>query len=223
MITQREKVNSRGETLEKFLERYNPEKYKKPAVTVDTLIFTEKKVHEEKNQLQILLVKRKDHPCIGKWAIPGGFVNMDEDIEAAALRELKEETNVDDVYLEQLYTFGDVGRDPRDRIISVSYVALVDYDKLKPKAGDDAAEVAWFRVEKNFLYSSQEEGAYRLIFYNEERKIKIEYLVLEKSVKKGSGRSGEVYIKPSMENTDLLAFDHEKMINLAINKLNNLR
>jgi len=102
MTTQIQEVNSRGETLEKFLERYNPEKYKKPAVTVDTLIFTEKKVHEEKNQLQILLVKRKDHPCIGKWAIPGGFVNMDEDIEAAALRELKEETNGDDVYLEQL-------------------------------------------------------------------------------------------------------------------------
>ncbi len=83
--------------------------------------------------------------------------------------------------------------------------------------------MAWFRVEKNLLYSSQEEGTYRLIFYNEERKIKIEYLVLEKSVKKGSGRSREVYIKPSMENTDLLAFDHEKMINLAINKLNILR
>lgn len=223
MTTQIQKVNSRGETLEKFLERYNPEKYKKPAVTVDTLIFTEKKMHEEKNQLQILLVKRKDHPCIGKWAIPGGFVNMDEDIEAAALRELKEETNVDDVYLEQLYTFGDVGRDSRDRIISVSYMALVDYDKLKPKAGDDAAEVAWFRVEKNILSSSQEESNYRLIFYNEERKIKIEYFVLDKSVKKGSGRSSGAYIKPSMENTDLLAFDHEKMINLAINKLNNLR
>ncbi|WP_346894464.1 NUDIX hydrolase [Clostridium sp. UBA7503] len=207
--------------MERFLERYDSEKYKKPAVTVDTLIFTEKKLDEERSQLQILLVKRKDHPCIDKWAIPGGFVNMDEDIDAAALRELKEETNVDDVYLEQLYTFGDVGRDPRDRIISVSYVALVDYDKLKPKAGDDAAEVAWFRVEKNILSSSQEESNYRLIFYNEE--IKIEYLVLEKSVKKGSGRSMGAYIKPSMENTDLLAFDHEKMINLAINKLNNLR
>ncbi len=221
MTTQIQKVNSRGETLERFLERYDSEKYKKPAVTVDTLIFTEKKLDEERSQLQILLVKRKDHPCIDKWAIPGGFVNMDEDIDAAALRELKEETNVDDVYLEQLYTFGDVGRDPRDRIISVSYVALVDYDKLKPKAGDDAAEVAWFRVEKNILSSSQEESNYRLIFYNEE--IKIEYLVLEKSVKKGSGRSMGAYIKPSMENTDLLAFDHEKMINLAINKLNNLR
>jgi len=100
---------------------------------------------------------------------------------------------------------------------------LVDYDKLKPKAGDDAAEVAWFRVEKNILSSNQEESNYRLIFYNEERKIKIEYLVLEKSVKKGSGRSRGAYIKPSMENTDLLAFDHEKMINLAINRLNNLR
>ncbi len=222
MKIHREKVNSRGENLEEFLEIYNPDKYRKPAVTVDTLIFTMKSVNTENKELQILLIKRKEHPCIGQWAIPGGFVDMYEDTEAAALRELKEETDVDDVYVEQLYTFGDVGRDPRDRIISVSYMALVEYDKLKPKAGDDAAEVTWFTVEKNTVISSQDESTYSLIFHNKERKIKIEYIVVEKRIKKGIGKSMEADIKPAKENVDLLAFDHEKMINLAINKLNTL-
>jgi 8-oxo-dGTP diphosphatase len=222
MKIHREKVNSRGENLEEFLEIYNPDKYRKPAVTVDTLIFTMKSVNTENKELQILLIKRKEHPCIGQWAIPGGFVNMDEDIEAAALRELKEETDVDDVYIEQLYTFGDVGRDPRDRIISISYMALIEYDKLKPKAGDDAAEVALFTVEKYAIVFSNEESIYNLNFYNKERKIKMEYTVVEKRIKKGVGKSMEVGIKPAKENIDLLAFDHEKMINLAINRLNTL-
>ncbi len=222
MKNNNEKVNSRGENLEEFLERYNPDKYKKPAVTVDTLIFTVKEAMKENKELQILLIKRKDHPCIGKWAIPGGFVDMDENIETAAYRELKEETDVDDVYLEQLYTFGEAKRDPRDRVISVSYMALVEYDKLRPVAGDDAAEVAWFFVTKNLLASSEGQNTYNLVLRNEENQIQMEYLVVEKSVRSGILKSIEVDIKPSEKNTDLLAFDHEKMINLAMNKLTTL-
>ena len=81
------------------------------------------------------------------WAIPGGFVNMDENLETAAYRELKEETNVEDVYLEQLYTFGNVGRDPRMRVISTAYLALTSQEDIEPVAGDDAKEAKWFIVQ----------------------------------------------------------------------------
>jgi 8-oxo-dGTP diphosphatase len=80
------------------------------------------------------------------WAIPGGFVNIDESLETAAKRELQEETGVQDVYLEQLYTFGDPGRDPRTRVITVVYFALLDSERLQVKAADDAVDVGWFSV-----------------------------------------------------------------------------
>lgn len=122
-------------------ETYDPSKYKRPSVTVDIVLFT---ILQE--ELQVLLVKRKHWPFEGYWALPGGFIGMDESLDGAAYRELKEETNVDReaVYLEQLYTFGAPDRDPRTRVITVAYFALVGADKIDPKAADDAADVGWF-------------------------------------------------------------------------------
>jgi 8-oxo-dGTP diphosphatase len=99
-------------------------------------------------QLKVLLVRRKSWPHEGMWAIPGGFVKMDESLEEAAYRELAEETGVtsSDVYLEQLYTFGEPDRDPRTRVITVAYVALVGADKLNPRAASDAEAVGWFSI-----------------------------------------------------------------------------
>ena len=96
----------------------------------------------------MLLVKRRSWPYEGMWAIPGGFVQMAESLEEATYRELAEETGVTgaDVYLEQLYTFGDPGRDPRTRVITVAYFALVSADKLQPQAASDAEELAWFSI-----------------------------------------------------------------------------
>jgi 8-oxo-dGTP diphosphatase len=91
-------------------------------------------------------VKRLVEPFIGQFAIPGGFVHEDEDLEEAALRELKEETGVADVYLEQLYSFGKPDRDPRGRVITVAYFALISADRTL-KAGTDAAEAAWFPMD----------------------------------------------------------------------------
>jgi 8-oxo-dGTP diphosphatase len=124
-------------------ETYDPTQYERPSVTVDVVIFS---ILDE--QLKVLLVKRKAWPHEGMWAIPGGFVQMDEDLEAAAYRELAEETGVfkDDVYLEQLYTFGALNRDPRTRVITVAYFALVGADKLSPRAASDAEEVDWFSI-----------------------------------------------------------------------------
>ena len=115
--------------------------FPRPAVTVDVVIVT----HEKKPR--VLLIRRKHDPFRGIWAIPGGFVEMEETLEAAARRELFEETGVRASKLEQLHTFGDPGRDPRGRTISVVYFAQVDPRKLKPRAADDAAEVGWHDLE----------------------------------------------------------------------------
>lgn len=122
-------------------QNYDPLAYNRPSVTVDVVIFA---LAEE--DLQVLLIKRKYAPFAGMWAIPGGFVRLGESLEAAAARELAEETAVTDVYMEQLYTFGQPDRDPRMRVITVAYIALVPYDAIHHRPGDDAAETAWFSV-----------------------------------------------------------------------------
>lgn len=108
-------------------------------VTVDLAIFT---VRED--ALQVLLVQRGAAPFKDRWALPGGFVREDEPLEQAALRELEEETGVRDVYLEQLYTFGEADRDPRGRVITVAYFALIASDRQTLAAGTDAAAARWW-------------------------------------------------------------------------------
>ena len=112
----------------------------RPSVTVDVVIFTLRD-----DDLQVLLVKRKHPPYAGRWAIPGGFIAPDEPLDAAARRELEEETGVRDVYLEQLYTFGEPRRDPRQRVITVAYFALVPAP-LATRAGGDAADARWWSM-----------------------------------------------------------------------------
>ncbi len=121
--------------------RYDVSKYERPSVTVDVVMMSLRQ-----RDLQVLLVKRRSWPYEGMWAVPGGFVNMDESLENAAKRELQEETGLQDVYLEQLYTFGDPGRDPRTRVITVVYFALLDSERLQVRAASDAADVGWFSV-----------------------------------------------------------------------------
>jgi 8-oxo-dGTP diphosphatase len=116
--------------------------YPRPAVTVDVIIITRER------KPRVLLIRRKREPFAGMWAIPGGFVAIDEGLEKAARRELREETGIKAGTLEQLGTFGDPGRDPRGRTISVVYLGIVDDAKLRPRADDDAAQVDWHSLEK---------------------------------------------------------------------------
>ncbi len=117
--------------------------YPHPAVTADVAVFTVRN-----DELQVLLIKRALKPFQGEWALPGGFVEPGEDLQAAAERELQEESGVSGVYLEQLFTFGEPNRDPRERVITVAYYALIPSDTVELKAASDAEGVAWFSVDK---------------------------------------------------------------------------
>lgn len=119
-------------------------RYPHPAVTVDTVIFA-----FIQGELHVLLIQRGSDPFVGRWALPGGFVHIDEGLEDAAARELAEETGARGVYLEQLYTFGAPDRDPRERVITVVYFALISEDRvaqLHVRGGSDAADARWWNV-----------------------------------------------------------------------------
>lgn len=118
-------------------------RYPHPAVTTDIVVFT---IRDQR--LQLLLIRRGGNPFRGEWALPGGFLEIDEDLEHCAKRELEEETGISEVYLEQLYTFGRPDRDPRERIISVTYFALSPSDRMELKAASDADDIRWFPFEE---------------------------------------------------------------------------
>jgi ADP-ribose pyrophosphatase YjhB (NUDIX family) len=218
--------NKQGLTEEEFLEQYDADEFKKPSFTVDMLIFTVTDKEKEnyrrlpEKSLKILLVKRGDHPYIGKWALPGGFIAIDESMDESAVRVLRAETNIDDIYMEQLYTWGEVDRDPRIRVISSSYMALIDSNYLNIKAGSDEDDARWFNVMYNLL---------------EEKKIAVEkgYIyekIVEIKLWDGSEElSSRIKIteningKVSREIIETLgiAFDHGKFIEYGIDRLRN--
>lgn len=227
-----EERNPQGETLTEFLERYKKEKdkYEKPSVTVDMLLFTVTNEKKDKRQLpdmklKVLLVKRKDHPYIGHWALPGGFVNIDESLDEGAKRELKEETNIENIYMEQLYTWGDVDRDPRMRIISTSYMGLIDSSKVHIKAGDDARDCKWFTVtrevisEENFPFENglktMQKKVLRLV--SDDRQDEIVALLEVVSETRNAVTKSEMKIIDSAN----IAFDHAKIINYGLDRLAN--
>lgn len=114
-----------------------------PALTVDIVTFTLRE-----NRLQVLLVRRAENPYAGMWALPGGFVRLEESLESAAGRELEEETGVPQAYLEQLYTFGEPQRDPRGRVVTVAYFALIPSDApVRTEGGSDTSQARWFPLD----------------------------------------------------------------------------
>lgn len=132
--------NKSGLTESEFLKQYDPNRYKRPSVTADIAVFTKKDA-----SVRLLLIKRGNHPFLGQYALPGGFVELYEDIEKAALRELYEETNIKGVTLTQIGAYGDAHRDPRTHIVTILYAAVLK--KIEATAGDDAADARLFKLD----------------------------------------------------------------------------
>lgn len=222
-------TNMQGLTEKEFLSIYDAGEYERPSVTVDMLVFSVmneiKKSYRKlpEKVLKILMVKRGNHPFMGYWALPGGFVDMGESLDEAALRELKEETNIDDIYMEQLYTWGDVGRDPRTRVIGCSYMSLVDSSKLDIVAGDDAEDVAWFRVKCSILDQKKSELGKG---YNVQTKVRLVLLndnqELTATIKVDKTFNGNVVrVSRELMESKGIAFDHGKIIEYAVSRLRN--
>jgi 8-oxo-dGTP diphosphatase len=222
--------NKQGLTETEFLQQYDVGKYERPSVTADILIFTvmdEAKVNYRKlpaKVLKLLLIQRGNHPFLGQWALPGGFVNIDEDLGTAARRELREETNLDLIYLEQLYTWGEVHRDPRTRVISCSYLALLDSTALAVRAGDDAAAAQWFQVDyrtvakpSELLTPSQGVADTQMV----ELTLNSTTETLTATVKVGGGAGCRAQANRKVLASQGIAFDHAKMITYAIERLRN--
>ncbi len=131
-----------GITQEEFLKSYSSEKYDKPSLTADVIIFA-----KDGGKTYVLLIKRKNHPYCGCYAFPGGFANKNESIEQTAKRELLEETHVDSLELFDVGIFSAPGRDPRGWVVSYAYYASVNKNDITPKAGDDAAKAEWFMLD----------------------------------------------------------------------------
>lgn len=115
--------------------------FPRPALTVDIVVFA-----LDEDDLKVMLIERDLDPFAGRWALPGGFVRVEETLEEAARRELAEETGLTNIFLEQLYTFGEVERDPRERIVTVAYYALVNLSGHRVQASTDARNAAWFAI-----------------------------------------------------------------------------
>lgn len=198
---------------EEFLAAYNKSDFDLLSITADILIFSvsnQEKVNYRKNdakKMSILLVNRENYPYKDKWCLPGGFLNIDEDLEDAPRRILKRETNLDHIYLEQLYTFGSVDRDPRMRVVSVSYMALVDKDRLQDKLGERAK---WFDIT---LYE-EKNNVVDIVLDSGETTISFQ---IEKTLRE---ETTDRYSFNIVKN-DYLAFDHAKVILLGLERLKN--
>lgn len=202
-MSERPLRNKAGQTLEEFLAAYHPKDYPHPSVTVDLLIFSlERKVPE------LLMIRRGNHPWLGCWALPGGFVEPEEFTEDAAARELEEETHVRGLALSEIGLFSGPDRDPRGWTMSCAYAAIAERSKLSVKGDDDAAEAAWFQVE------------YRLV--GNTMKLKLtredEVLTAKVNVELRHTALGSEYHVGAFE-ADGIAFDHCKMIAQTILKL----
>lgn len=208
-----EKINEYGETLEQFLKNYDENKYRRPSNTVDMILFT---VYE--GNLKVLLVKRKNHPFIGDWAMPGGFIEFEEDMEQAVLRELKEETTISKyTYFRQLYTFGNADRDPRTRIITTVYLSMTPSGNIKnTHASDDAKDTRWFNISKKTISSTQKGRKSLLCLDNDQEDIHICYEIKD-NAKRNYVESKSKWLEK--KSNAMLAADHIKAINMAMDVL----
>ncbi len=185
-----EKRDANGLTEKEFLEAYATKNYPRPYLTADIIVFS-----EAANPKRVLLIRRKNHPCIECWAFPGGFSQADESLEQTAARELEEETGIVGLCMRPLAPFSRPGRDPRGWIVTEAYVTEVAENQVRPVAGDDAGEAVWFD----------------LFIQNGQVSLKRENTVIEFEYRWNSGR---FYIHALSK--EQLAFDHAEMLCTAL-------
>lgn len=216
-----------GLTEQAFLEQYRPGNYERPSMAADMVIFTVTNTQPEnarklsEKELRLLLIRRGAHPYLGQWALPGGFVRPTETAEQAAARELREETGVEGVYLEQLYTFTQPDRDPRTWVVSCAHMALIDSTRVQLQAGDDADGAEWFRLSYRSLWEKKEHldnGLRKVLRYGLELTggdltLRAE---VERRIHSTSGGWGEEFVVADRGD---LAFDHARIIACAIERL----
>lgn len=200
------------QTEEEFLKDYDSSQFEKLSMTTDILLLsvsskdTSNYRKTDRKMMSVLLVKRDDYPFKGKWCLPGGFLDpKTETLEECAKRVLKRETNLSDIYLEQLYTFDKIDRDPRLRVISTSFVALVDKEKLT----DKVEHASWFDI---ILIEEKNNEVY-LVLDNGEETLN---LTIAKELKE---KTTDRYLFTSKSNT--LAFDHDKVVLSGIERIKN--
>lgn len=197
---------------EEFLKNYDSSEFEKLSITSDIIIFSVSDGYQDNYRklnhkyFSVLLIKRDNYPFKNKWCLPGGFIRIDETTEEAAKRILLEETNLHDIYLEQLYTFDDVKRDPRMRIVSTSYMALIDKNQLLDKLPPNAS---WFNV-----LILEDEKEINITLDNGSDEIK---LVIEKKLKELTTDRYKYITKDNRK----LAFDHDLVIASGISRLKN--
>lgn len=196
-----------------FLKDYDKNAYEKLSMTADILIFSisnEKDANyrkTSKKKMSILMVKRDNYPFKDKWCLPGGFVDINENLDDAPKRILKNETNLDNIYLEQLYTFGSIDRDPRMRVVSTSYMALIDKDRLNDSVSKNASwfDITLYEDKNNIVDIVLDNGTETISF-------KIEKILREKTTDR--------YSFKIVENKNI-AFDHPIVILSGMERLRN--
>lgn len=196
-----------------FLKDYNPNDYERLSLATDILIFSVSSTEEsnyrknDKMNMSVLLVKRDTYPFKDKWCLPGGFVDINENLDDAPKRILKRETNIEDIYLEQLYTYGSVDRDPRMRVVCTAYMALIDKQRLNNNISNNAS---WFDI----VLCEEKDNIVDLILDNGNEKISfsIKKILREKTTDR--------YSFKEIKNTSL-AFDNTLVIYSGIERLKN--
>lgn len=215
-----ELLDKKGRTEAEFLTSYDKDRYEKPSVAADIVVFSTVRATDKSESYQVLLVRRGGHPFLGQYALPGGFVEPDETVEDAVSRELREETGVTmgkgyrKVTPQLLNVYSKPDRDPRMRVMSLAYVAVVNAAEVNVKAGDDAAEAGWFRINMTRTAINRENG---VITYHLELTRGDICLTANLDYRRWYGvlTDNEEW---TLHDSEGLAFDHAKIIAEAFKK-----
>jgi len=179
-----------------------------------------------KKELMVLLEKRKREPFMGCWLFPYALVDIEESLDDAVYRKLKEKTNLENIYLEQLYTWGAVDRDPTARVIATSYMAIVPTDQIKTQSIEESNELKWFSVTKKLVSTDkisdlEVESKYLVTLFNSQENITISYYVVENTTVDSFEKRTKYCYSSYADASDRMAYDHIKILDYALDRIKN--